>query len=688
MARQEYRPATPARPASILALSITLGTVWMALELALTFASGRVLDAAQTFEHMLRLLPWQLTLFAGIGVAVALLARWRGLGLAAAGWAVVCAASFTFLGESMLEGLLRKGRPVAAAGATLGLALLLLGLATAALAAQRRLPHSWARSFTPAVWTAWSLFFLLWMQHASTAIRLWEPGPQVLVEYLRWQHLGVGLVAGAVVWIAGRLAPAGGGAALLALAMWTPLALPGVTPAAGAGGHPDRPHDVLVILIDTLRFDHLGANVGVAGLTPELDALAHEAVLFTRAFSPGNFTKLAVPGIHASLPYRVTWHPLPDEVTTLAEHLKAAGYATYGLSANPYVGRRFGYAQGFDVFLDPMGTNEFLVESLLEAVGRFLPGLSYRLGIVHSDLYYVPAAVVRQRAREFFEDSPGRTFVYLQTMDPHGPYLPPHRYLPDEFHYDAFESYFTFDHWKGRGLMARPEYAARLENLRQRYRGEVRFTDEELGGLVRDLKAAGRWDESLVVVLSDHGEAFGENDWAGHSGRNVSRTLVQVPFLVKPPRSWAIPARAEEALVSTYDLLPTVLSLLGLPEPPSLFGRDLSGLILGEPAGERTVVSFGLGPGTHLYTAVRWPWKLDLELDRDDGSQVGVALYDLEADPGELVDVAAAHPARVQELTGLLLDWRAREDRAALGGGAEDVDPLVLEQLRKLGYAE
>ena len=665
MSPRQSRLLSPARPGPVLLLSLAAGLAWMALELLLTLSAGRVLVPAQLVERMLALLPWQLALFGGIGAAVALLARLRALTVAAALWWVLGAGSFAFFGEALLEGLLRKHGPGTAIFGLAALALGLAALAAASLAAARRLEGRWARGLLPAVWVGFSLLFLLWMQHSIAAIRLWEPGLPVLYEYLRLGQLGIALAGAVLVALAVGLSPRGRAGALAGGLLLLPLG-----PTVRADAAPGSKPDVLVLLIDTLRFDHVGADVGVAGLTPALDALARESVLFTRGFSPGNYTKLALPGIVASLPYRAVHHPLPDEVTTLAEHLQRAGYDTYGISANPYITARFGYGQGFDRFLDPTSVNEFLVEGLLEAIGVALPGPSYHAGLVTAALYYAPASAIRRRALEFFRGSPGPTFVYLQTMDPHGPYLPPHRYLPDDFDYQDFESYFAFGALKGRGVLGRPDYQPRLRNLRQRYRGEVRFTDDEVGKLVAGLRQNGRWDEMLVVMLSDHGEAFGEKDWAGHSGKNVSSTLVQVPFLVKLPRSWGVPGRVEPALVSTYDVLPTLLSLLGLPAADPVFGRDLTGLLRGGPrTADRIVVSFGNDQTSDIYTAVRWPWKLDVVLDRASGVMVERALYDLGADPKELTDVSADHEQIAGELAAAVQTWRGREDGAAVTAG-------------------
>src|SRR5690606_108281 len=138
-------------------------------------------------------------------------------------------------------------------------------------------------------------------------------------------------------------------------------------------------------------------------------------------------------------------------------------------------------------------------------------------------------------------------------------------YLPPAFRFADFFSYHDFNRLTGRGVLGSPAFARHLTNLKQLYEAEVRYTDEELGRLFDRLRREGRWDETLVWLLSDHGEAFGEHDYAGHAGSNMTTTLLHVPLLLKLPRSWNVAPRVVEEVVSTYDVLPTTLGLLGLP---------------------------------------------------------------------------------------------------------------------------
>jgi arylsulfatase len=451
--------------------------------------------------------------------------------------------------------------------------------------------------------------------------------------------------------------------------------------------------DVIVVLLDTYRFDHLGENVGRDDLTPNLDAFARGAIRFARAFSPSNVTNRAMPGVLTSLPASVTGQRLPEEAELLAEFLREAGYATLGISANPNVSKDFGYGQGFDVFLDPTDQADFLIVNPLQLLSLLLPGSAYAVGISKASFYYPPFDELRRRARWLLGRASRPTLLYLQTMDLHGPYLPPREFLPSEFVPGDFYSYYRFSELSGRGVLGSPEFARHLRNLRQRYEGAVRFSDAEFGRLVEELRAAGRWDESLVWVLSDHGESFGEHDHAGHGGLDVTTTLIQVPLLLKLPRSWGVPARVEATPVSTLDLLPTTLGLLGLEPPEPSFGRDWSELARGVPLQDaRTLVSYaatyqaGDGAVIQVYSGIRWPWKLDLHLPRN--GPVERRLFHLEQDPGEKTDLAPDRREIVASLEVELERWRARELELLLGPEAVEIDPRVREQLRNLGYVE
>jgi len=670
-------------------LAIAIGLLWYAIETVHIAVGDACLDGGELLWRFLRFLPWQIIAFATIGIAAAALAAWRPQMPTLPGWLTIGAASFVFLGARVAEGTLHsRGLPAAVLAAfvtALGIAIALGGLAALARLLPRRLRGAWPA----AAWIAWTLLFVPFVRRAGAALALGKTG---VLDTLSYAHpldavLAI-LAAGAVL-----------GLATLHRGRGTPLTLISVAAAAFAVGAPQptaaeqagfesgRP-DVLIVLVDTLRADHFGGEPNGASPTPRLDARSSEFFRFTQAFSTSTRTEPAMPGIMTSLPFTVVGRSLPPEVSTLAERLQEAGYATLGISANPKVSPQLGYDQGFDEWQDPNSAPDFLISTILKLATAAFPAISYRLGLADTELFYPRITQLRRRGLRLLDRSPGPTFLYLQTMDAHGPYFPPKPHLPESYRAEDFYSYFKFLRLSESPALLTAEMAPKLENLRQRYAAEVRFTDVELARLFDALEERGRWDETLVWILSDHGEAFGEHGIAGHGAVYVGTPVIQVPLWLKPPRSWGLSPRAIDTPVSLYDVLPTTLSLLGLPPLDAQFGLDLDSLISGAADPEERVV---INQTNHrkymLYACISGPWKLDLAIGRD-GIARERALYHLGDDPGERENLAEVHPVIVAQLEGAARAHREREGTLAYRQRKIILDPVTRERLRSLGYLD
>jgi arylsulfatase len=517
---------------------------------------------------------------------------------------------------------------------------------------------------------------------AGPGLALGETGIGEAIAQLRPAHAAAAAAVTAGLLALGALRGARAGAvAIAALA----TAIGAAAPAAAQARRPD----VYVFLLDTLRADHLGEQADGGLPTPALARLAPEFVRFSSAWSPSTRTSRSMPGIMASLSVRVTGSPLAPEAVTLAERLQEGGWTTFGVSANPLVAEQFGMAQGFDSLSGLADTPDFLILSVLKLVSAALPAATYELGIASAELFYPPIGQLRRRALGLLDRSPGPTFVYAQTMDVHGPYLPPRRFLPPDYKSADFMSYYEFHRLAGNPALRSREMAPYVENVRQRYAGGVRHTDEELAAWIEDLRARGRWDEALVWILSDHGEAFGEHGFAGHGYAYVGSPVVKVPMWLKLPRSFGLEAREVTETVSTYDVLPTTLGLLGLPPVEPIFGVDLSPRLRGAPADpERTVVvETDDGRKGGLYSAVRDRFKLDVHFDSD-GTSERRGLFDLAGDPGETHDVAARHPEVADALEAAIRERRSLERNLALARRERKIDAQTRERLRALGYLD
>jgi len=329
---------------------------------------------------------------------------------------------------------------------------------------------------------------------------------------------------------------------------------------AGACGGPAGPPNVLIVSIDTLRADRLGCQGYARDTTPALDRLARErAVRFASAVAEAPWT----------LPSHVTMlsglHPLThgvrrpeeapgDEVAFLAELLGASHYS-FALTDGGWLSETWGFARGFDSFHAQDRDVERAVEAVLEYV-RHRRGKGPWLGFLH-------------------------------TYDVHCPYDPPPPYLG---RYRSPEA----EPIEVAGRCGNPHFNAegvtpgQARFLSDRYDEDVRRVDDALATLFAALDALELWDETVVIVTSDHGEEFLEHGQIGHE-RTLSPEVLSIPLLVAAP---GVAPRVVEEVVGLADLVPTVLELVGAPTPGRLDGRSLVPLMRGETDPERAPFVF------------------------------------------------------------------------------------------------
>jgi choline-sulfatase len=424
----------------------------------------------------------------------------------------------------------------------------------------------------------------------------------------------------------------------------------GGTPAEAAVPPPaaaSRP-PILLYVVDTLRADHLGVYGGAPELSPNLDRFAAEATTFAAAVAQSPWTRPSMATLFTGLgPLRhgVTRldHRLPDDLETLAERLRGAGYRTVGISSNAHLTRLTGFSQGFEHF-------EYLPRS-------------------------PPAEVVHERGLAQLDQVPrGASYLlYLHLLDPHAPYDPPAdlraRFapgVPDE----AGSREWLDRLYRTRGASRRKM----VESVAPLYAGEVAATDRAFGALRSELERRGEWDRLLVVFVADHGEGLGARGNVGHA-LDLSQEVLEVPLIVKWPgqrRGERVDGRAQQ-----LDVLPTLLAAAGVGAPDAA-GVDLRAR---PPSRDRAAVSH-LDYADRVGLAVQWErWKwVEPESARFADAAV---LYDLDADPGETHDVAAAHPIVVGWLKTLL-----RAERLAARGRSEraPLDAETRDALEALGY--
>lgn len=394
---------------------------------------------------------------------------------------------------------------------------------------------------------------------------------------------------------------------------------------------------ILLVSIDTLRADHVGSYGYRAAATPVIDALAARGLRFEQAET---VTPLTLPA-HASLLSGTfpAFHGVRDngsfyvgdEVTTLAEVLKAHGYRTAGFVGAYVLDHRWGIAQGFDHYYDDFDLSRFEMAAGLDAAQR--PGSE----VVDHALAWLAGE----------GDQP--FFAWVHLYDPHSPYAPPEPY--------------------------RSRFPATLEGA---YDGEIAATDAQVGRLVDSLTSSRRLENTVIVVVGDHGESLGEHGEQQH-GFFVYDASVRIPLIFAGPR---VPTRAVPDQVRIVDVMPTILELAGVGAPPAVQGVSL--MPLGR--GERQDL---LGFSETWYPRYHYGWS-ELTAVRDGRYKFIAAprreLYDTKTDPGELHDVAASNPRVADALERALAGMTAKLAIAAMPQQPRPVDPDVEERLRSLGY--
>ena len=365
-------------------------------------------------------------------------------------------------------------------------------------------------------------------------------------------------------------------------------------PAPGAATAHGR-SNVILITLDTVRADHLSLYGYPRDTTPHLQQFARDATVYTRAIAASDMTLAShasiFTGLYASQ-HGAHWElgrgkdgvaigpefglRLAANSRTLARILAHNGYRTIGIAANaPYLQHAFQLDQGFQYFSLPV-PRIFLDRScpfclradLAQALGWFLaPELS--------DLMYVRAGEVNREAFELLDQEKADSrpfFLFLNYMDAHQPYFPP---APYDVKYPGKDATMTAEHYwsiEFKALSGSRPYTDRDRTRDEsQYDGGIAYIDAELGKLFARLKQLGFYDNSIVIVTSDHGQSFGEKGLVGH-GSSVYQEQVHVPLIVKYPG--VAHADVRNRLVSHVDLLPTILESLRY-ETGSLPGHSL-----------------------------------------------------------------------------------------------------------------
>lgn len=474
-------------------------------------------------------------------------------------------------------------------------------------------------------------------------------------------------------------------------------------------------YNVVVIVIDTLRADHLGAYGYERDTSPFIDTLAEDGIVFENAYSQSSYTKTSIASmISGKLPTRAgiegLWAQPPIDEPMLADTFKKNGYRT-GLITNTFMVAGGRFSNGYDeVRLSPVGKGPIRRER-----PRVIPG--------HGGMEWDDVDVTHQALDFLDEASDEKFFMYIQYLDPHHPYNPPLDYYKRfrdtvyENPLDLPEFRADYDKTVQAGLL--PGHP-RFDDMVLRYDGEIAFNDLAVQKLVEGLDERGVLGNTIIVITSDHGEEFFEHKYIEHSW-SLYQEVLHVPFIFWAGDS-SRPGRVTER-VSLVDLYPSLMDLMRFERPDSyfdgqsLFVPDANGMQI-KPHDDPIIAELITPENCLLRTVIHEDWKyfaaikwadpadryfaqMNYKKNHEDivagivesppiwGKPIVEELYYLKDDPSEQINRIADEPEVLERMRKLLSDYK-QQCLTAQGGGNEtwiltDEDE---EGLNSLGYVQ
>ncbi|MBP8129284.1 MAG: sulfatase [Candidatus Hydrogenedentes bacterium] len=427
---------------------------------------------------------------------------------------------------------------------------------------------------------------------------------------------------------------------------------------------------VILIILDALRADRVGCMGWVRDTTPCIDALASRGVLFERVYAAAPYTFSSTFSLLTGMyPFQHGASQLPqrpaDALPRLPGVLREHGIVTGCISANRYVSPESGMSEGFDEFFD--GT-EGLPEARIAGNEEALKGDPGKTTALAQDF-------LRRHAGE-------RSFLYVHYRQPHAPYFAPGEYA-ESLALDPVKAVSPDVAVLGAvNQRRRAVTPLELENVKARYEENLRAVDAEVGKLWRTVEELQLTGRTVFIVMADHGEAFLEHGQMGHSN-TVYEEETHIPLVVVAPNLREALGASTDRIAGTVDLFPAICRLLGAAAPAGLMGRDL--FSADPPVPECEVLAASQNDQHVLPWEAYWFARYKLVTNR---FRHGVALYDLELDPGERSDLAPFQPVLADYLRAEASAWRSRHELPAELQAVEGapIDDEMKAQLEALGY--
>jgi len=486
--------------------------------------------------------------------------------------------------------------------------------------------------------------------------------------------------------------------------------------------------NIILIVLDTLRADHI--HHALNSETPNIAAFAKQSVVYTNCTSTTSWTLPAHSSIFTGL-YPTThgahyllsnkdliktykysrknvkevYYPLDDKNLTMAEILRKNGYSTYGIASNfLFANHVTGIAQGFDIFEDlsnPPFYSKFFQENLIKS--HYLSKIAkLAAGITGFSEYILQYGNKRYRIAEDINKSVVKAikskktkpmFLFVNYMDAHAPRIPPAKYRKQ---FSGTIKSAWFSKWDGiiyipawNGLMNGEKNLSKAEeeHIRASYKGGVMYLDSQVGELMRYLKEQKLYNNSMIILTSDHGEQLGEHNLVGHTC-GLYKESISVPLIIKYPKSMSVQVGLFPKPVQIIDIMPTALKTVGINPPKYLEGSSLPGIakytkkhIISEQYEKLDFVKlFGASFTGMQRSITNFPYKYIWNSMHED------KLFNIEVDPKEMHNLIDTESNIAEQMSGELKRWVKSRKKTVNDPQARKIDKEEIKRLTSLGY--
>jgi arylsulfatase A-like enzyme len=429
-----------------------------------------------------------------------------------------------------------------------------------------------------------------------------------------------------------------------------------------------RPN-VILISIDSLRSDHLSCYGYQRETSPNLDRLANENILFQNAFSTTTWTfsahrSLLTSTFPEATDLRTYMDPIPSNVVTIAEVFADHGYETAGFVSIDLLDSKYGFGQGFQLYDD-------------DSVDYASPKDAH-FDITTPTLHHAVEQWLGRKSQKPF-------FLFLHYWDVHYDYNPPSPY--DKMFNPDYKGDMSFFDFIKNPKIHKDMHPDDLEQILALYDGEIAFTDFYIGKLFHQLKKAGLYENSLIVVTADHGDEFFEHGKKGHM-RTLYDEVLRVPLIMKFPSGSAIePNQKVDDVVSIVDIMPTILGSLGMTPSSEVQGRNLIPALRGIPLPKDAFIYASLRNQMFALRSARSKFIQRSNLPTKE-------FYDLMADPGETKNILKNQRNEADRQVFILLDLlnlqrtHLRSRPFLINQVSREPDDDLKEQMEALGYVQ